>query len=72
MGLNNPLKTIVYYFLIEEMIYFGYWDEFVMVSILVYMVRHWTGTTVNYDVKPLFVIIHQAIILYELSTLKGY
>ena len=72
MSLDNPLKTIVYYLLIGKMIYFGCWDEFVMVSTLVSMVRHWIGTTMNYDVKPSITIIHQAIMLYGLSTLRGY
>ena len=43
-----------------------------MVSTLVSMIRHWIGTIMHYDVKPSITIIHQALMLYGLSTLSGY
>ena len=40
MDLSNLVDTIVYYLLFGRMTYLGQWDEFPMVSILVYMVIH--------------------------------
>ena len=72
MDLGNPIETIVRYLLIERMTYLNHQSEFFMMSALVCTVTHWTGPTVNRDVRLSIVIIHQAIILYELSTLRGY
>ena len=33
---------------------------------------HWTGPMVNHDVRLSNVMIHQAIMLHGLSTLRGY
>ena len=33
---------------------------------------HWIGPMVNHDVRLLIVMIHQATILYEPLTLRGY
>ena len=38
MDLSNLVETIVDHFLIEGMTYFGYLDDFPMVSALIYMV----------------------------------
>ena len=40
MELGNPLEVIVQYLLICRMTYFGHCDEFLMVSVLVYMVTY--------------------------------
>ena len=37
MNLGNLEETIMHYLLIEWMTCFGYWDEFLMVSALVYV-----------------------------------
>ena len=47
-------------------------DGFLVVNALVYINTHWTGQTMNHNVKLLSVIIHQTIILYKLYTLRGY
>ena len=39
MDLDNPVKTIVHYLLIERMTCFGRWDEFHMMSVLVYVMH---------------------------------
>ena len=48
----------MYYLLIGGMICFNHQDEFHMMSALVYMVTHWTGTMVNHDIKLSIVMIH--------------
>ena len=58
MDLGNPYKIIMYYLLIGGMICLDHQDEFHMMSALVYMVTHWTGTMVNHDIKLSIVMIH--------------
>ena len=40
MGIDNPSKAVVYYFLIREMTSLSHQDEFPMVSALLCMVVH--------------------------------
>ena len=39
MDLGNPVETIVHHLLSGGMTHFGHWDEFPMVSALVYMMH---------------------------------
>ena len=39
MDLGNPSKTIIHYLLIGKMTCLGRWDEFLMVSALVYVMH---------------------------------
>ena len=36
------------------------------------IITHWTRSVVNYDISYQMVMIHQDIVLHELSTLRGY
>ena len=72
MDLGNPIEIVVRYLLIERMICLSHQGEFPMMSALVCTVTHWTRPMVNRDMRLSIVIIHQAIILYELSTLRRY
>ena len=47
MGIGNPLEAIVHYLLIGGMTSFSYWDEFLMVCVLVCMVTYWVGPIVS-------------------------
>ena len=69
---DNLVKIIVHYLLVGGMTCLGHWDEFPMVSAQVYMVTHWTRPMVNHDVRLSIVMIHSAIILHGLSTLREY
>ena len=51
MGLGNPLEVVVHYLLIGGMTSLGYQDEFLMVSVLVCMVTHWTGPTKSHNLR---------------------
>ena len=70
MDLDNPIETVVHHLLIGGMTCLGRWDEFPMVSLLVY-VTYWTGPTMNHDAMLSIVMIYQVSILHGLSTLKG-
>ena len=48
MDLDNLVETIVHHILIGRMTCLGHWDEFPIVSALVY-VMHWTRPTMNHD-----------------------
>ena len=72
MDLGNLVEIVMCYFLIGEMVCLDRQDEFPMVSALVCTVTHWTRPMVNRDMRLSIVIIHQDIILYELSTLRRY
>ena len=78
MDLGNPIETIVHHLLIGGMTCLGRRDGFHMVSALVYMMYtsvydvHWTRPMMNHDARLSIVTIHQVIILYRLSILKGY
>ena len=37
MDLDNPVETVVLYLLIERMTCFDRWDDFLMMSVLVYV-----------------------------------
>ena len=45
MNLGNTIKVAVSYLLIGGMTCHSCWDEFSMISTLVYMVTHWIGPT---------------------------
>ena len=68
MDLGNSVKTIMYHILIGGMICLDCRDGFPMMSALVY-VMHTRQPTVNHDARLSIVMIHQATILHELSTL---
>ena len=51
MDLGNLVKTIVHHLLIGGMTCLGRRDRVPMVSTLVYMVTHWTGPTMNHDIR---------------------
>ena len=51
---------------------FGYRDSFPMMNALGCIVTHWTKLMMNNDTNYLVVMIHQTMILYEFSTLRGY
>ena len=51
ISLGNLLEVVVHHLLIEEMVGFGYRDEFPMVSALMCMVTHWIGPTVSHNLK---------------------
>ena len=51
MDLGNLVKTIVHHLLIGWMTCLGRRDRVPMVSALVYMVTHWTGFTMNHDIR---------------------
>ena len=72
MDLGSLVEIVVHYLIIGGMTCFGCRDKFPMVSTLVSMVTHWTWLMVNHGVRLLIVMIHQAIIMCELSTLRGY
>ena len=51
MDLGNPLEVVVYHLLIGGMAGLGYQDGFPMVCALMSMVTHWTGPTVNHNLR---------------------
>ena len=52
VGLSNPLEVVVHYLLIRRMTSdFSYWDEFPMVSALVFMVTYWAIPIVSHDIR---------------------
>ena len=61
----------MHYLLIVGITSLDYWDEVPMVSTPMCMVTHWIELTVNNDIRLSIVMIHQAIILHELSTFRG-
>ena len=69
MNLSNPSKTIVHYLLLRVMTYHSHLDDFLMMSAYD---ANWTEPTKNHDIRLSIVMIHQATILHERSTLKGY
>ena len=50
MDLDNVFEIIVYYLLIEMIVYLGHRDRILMVSEPVYMVTHWIRVMVSYDI----------------------
>ena len=72
MDLGNPVEIVMHYLLIGGMTCLNCRDKFPIVSVLVCMVTHWTGRTVNHDIKLSIVMIYQTSILCRLSTLRGY
>ena len=71
MDLGNPIEVVVHHLLIGGMTCLNHRDGFPMVSALVY-VMHTRQPTVNHDARLSMVMIHQATILHELSTLRRY
>ena len=71
MNFDN-LVEIVVHLLIKKRIDLCRQDDFSMLSALACMVTHWMEHTMNHDISLLIVIIHQATILYGLSSLRGY
>ena len=61
-GLSNPLEVVVYYLLIGEIVGLDHQDKFPMVSALVYMATHYTGSirshysrlSISHDFTKLF------------------
>ena len=51
VGLGNPLGILVHDLLIGGMTDLSYWDEFPMVSTLMCMVTHWTGSTMSHGLR---------------------
>ena len=51
VGIGNPLKVVKHYLFIREMVGLGHWDDFPMVSALMYMITHWIGPTMNHDIR---------------------
>ena len=51
MDLGNLVKTIVHHLLIGGMTCLGHLDKVLMVSAPVCMVTHWTGLTMNHDIR---------------------
>ena len=64
MDFSNLVKTVVHYILIRRMTYLDCRNGFAMVSVLVYMVTHWTRPTMNHDTRLSIVMIHQTTILH--------
>ena len=58
MNSSNPSAVVIHYFLIGEMIDLGHLDEFPMVSVLVFMVTHWTRLTTNHDIGYWVIMIY--------------
>ena len=71
MNFDN-LVEIVVHLLIKKRIDLYCQDDFSMLSALACMVTHWMEHTMNHDIRLLIVTIHQATILYGLSSLRGY
>ena len=51
IGLGNPLEVIVHYLLIGGIVGLGHRDKVSMMSVLIFMVKHWIGPTVNHNIK---------------------
>ena len=51
MNLSNPIVVVVYYVLIRGVTCFGRWDKFPIMSVLMCMVTHWIGPTVNHNIR---------------------
>ena len=68
MDLGNPVEVVVHCFLIGGMVCLGRWDEFPMVSALVYIVTHWTRPMVNHDIRLLD--CHDSLSYYVTWTLN--
>ena len=51
MGLGDPLEIVVHYLLIRGMVSLSYRDGLPMVSALVCMVTHWTGSMVSHELR---------------------
>ena len=51
MGLGNLLDVVLHHLLIRGLAGLGYWDEFPMMSALVYMIAHLTRPMVSYDLR---------------------
>ena len=51
MGLGNLLEIVVHHLLIGGMTGLNYQDEFPMVSALVCIITHWTGSMVSHDLR---------------------
>ena len=72
MDFGNLVEIVVHYLIIREMICLGCPNGVPMVNILVYIVTHWIGLTVNHYVRLLDFLDHQATMLHRLSTLREY
>ena len=60
-GLGNPLEVVGHHLLIGGMTGLDYWNEFPMVSALVYIVIHWIVPMVSHDfIKLLHCVISQS------------
>ena len=51
MNLVNPKGTIMYYFLIEGIVFLEHRDGVPMIRALVYITTHWTRSMVNYNIR---------------------
>ena len=64
-GLSNPLEVIVHYLLIGKMVGLDHQDKFPMVSALVYMATHYTGSirshysrlSISHDLPSRFIVL---------------
>ena len=72
MDLVNLYETIAHYLIIGGMNYFSHRDGFPMMNAQMCMVTHWTGPKINHDIIYRVDMIHQTIMLHELSTLREY
>ena len=60
MGLGNLFKVAMHYFLIRMITCLKPWDEFLMMSALVYMIIYWTWFIMNRDISYWVVMISQS------------
>ena len=64
-GLSDPLEVVVYYLLIGEIVGLDHQDKFPMVSALVYMATHYTGSirshysrlSISHDLPSRFIVL---------------
>ena len=62
----------MHYLLNGGMTCLGHQDGSPMVSALLCIVTYWTRPIVDHDINYQVFMIHQAAIIYGLSTLRGY
>ena len=67
MDLGNLYETITHYLIIRGMNYFSHRDGFPMINAQMCMVTHWTRPKINHDIVYRVDMIHQTIMLHELS-----
>ena len=72
MDFGNQVKTIVHYLLIGMMVCLNLRDEFLIVSVLLYIVKHWIELIASHEVRESVVMIDQTIILHGLPIFRGY